>query len=283
MSETKQSRAIVNERNKTMSLGSLTIEAASPHVERSTAGGGARASVPPSRLRELIAQTPTLLVRGTTRRLASSRGWTPPALRPLANREHFLSEWTWMGEVDRFELVKSLRRSHGADDGSELTDDELELAVLCFEAAEEHLERERFAAAIPLLERALDVAPSFTLAWYKLALASLAVHGPNAMDSGDAADLLRCAASLEGGSEHLRANVDLVLRVHSRVEVPDEYWRRERCPRSAGDVVALVAMVRKSEWYAERLRAERSAHARSARVAHFEAPACGGGARRTAG
>ena len=257
--------------SSTVVLGSVQIEVGPVSVRNTD--GEALGSASPSRLSALIAQTPTLLARGTTRRLASSRGWTPPALRPLANREAFLSEWSWLGEVDRFELVKSLRRSHGADGSSELTDDELELAVFCFEGAEEHLERERFASAIPLLERALDVAPSFTLAWYKLALATLGRDGPCAIESGDAADLLRCAASLEQESEHLRANIDLVLRVHARVEVPDEYWRRERCPRSAGDVVALVAMLRASAWYAERLRAEQSEHARVARIAHFEAEA----------
>jgi len=216
--------------------------------------------------------------------LASTPGeprWTPPSLRALPGQSSFLSEWSWMGELDRFELVKSLRRSSrggtngssGEDEDEELEDDELELATLCLEAAESHMLHECFGEALPLLERVLDLAPSCTLAWYKLALCTLAMDGPSALEGGDAAELFRCAASLEPGNEPLRANIDLALRVHARVKVPEDYWKRERCPRSGGDVIALVAMVRRSEWYAERLRAERIEEARAARLERFDVDA----------
>eukprot|EP00903_Cladosiphon_okamuranus_P017832 g16411.t1 len=168
-------------------------------------------------------------------------GWRPPALRGLPRGgEGFFSEWTHLGQPERFELVKCVNRSVGAD-GEALSDAELEWAVLCLEEAEERMAALDFSTAAGVLERVLGRCPGLTLAYYRLALSLLAARGAQA--SMQARLLLDCSMYLEGAeNRHLSASVDLVLRILRNDAIPEAYWS-EDYPRSLGDLRALEAAV----------------------------------------
>jgi hypothetical protein len=101
-----------------------------------------------------------------------------------------------MGELDRFELVKSLQRcvkteyelnlchafggTHGMHpdcSGSTLTFDEMDAAVKLVETAEAEMAAERFPSALSALSSALAIAPNFSLALFKAGLCVLAGNG----------------------------------------------------------------------------------------------------------
>ena len=69
----------------------------------------------------------------------------------------------------------------------------------------------QFADAETALLEALNLCPSFSLAYYKVALCMLAQLGPAGLAT--AKHPFRCAARLEAGNRIMRGNIDLVLRV----------------------------------------------------------------------
>ena len=113
-------------------------------------------------------------VTAALRDLAEGPAWRPPPLLPLPHAEHFASgDLSWTGQPDRFEAVKSLRRSANAR-GFLLTDAELASAVAAYEAAMESMLAHQFEqAARAFVELACDV-PSFTLAYYRAGVCVLA-------------------------------------------------------------------------------------------------------------
>lgn len=192
-----------------------------------------------------------LTANSLLRRSARCDGWLPPPLLPLTHRCDYWSEWTWVGDIDRFELVKSARRSCGGqlqwdelagssstNRSSPISDAQLERVVNLVERAEADMEGERFQDALSAFDEALALAPSFTLAWYRAALCAAAVHGPAAFDDGAstpgspplagsggaALHFLRVAAWLEPANAGLCGNIDLILRIHARCHVPQRLW-----------------------------------------------------------
>lgn len=192
-----------------------------------------------------VGEGPSTQVAGRTLadRLAlwDSRGWRPPRLRDLPRGgEGFFSGWTHIGQPDRFELVKSANRSVGSH-GDEVTDGELEWMVLCLEEVEARMTAMEFSVAAGILENVLGRCPGFTLAYYRLALCLLAARGEHASDL--ARRLLECAMHLEGaGNPHLRNAVDLIQRILSNDDIPEEYWS-EDYPKSLGDLRALETTI----------------------------------------
>jgi len=207
--------------------------------------------------------------------------YCPPALLPLGRVGELGSSWTWLGPVDRFELVKSCKRSqrwrktrvgesHPISPGDstldseigcvELTDDELEWVVSCHEVAELLLSRVRPAEAALLFEAVIDVSPSDVLAHIKLALALLAADaeaqtvGSQQGSWGESEvaaarrlrvpTLLRHAVMLDPSNGHLKGLVDLILRVLARSRIPDQLWAAD-VPRSPGIDLCLLAMLRR--------------------------------------
>eukprot|EP00753_Platysulcus_tardus_P000606 PLAT10585.2.p3 GENE.PLAT10585.2~~PLAT10585.2.p3 ORF type:complete len:137 (+),score=39.08 PLAT10585.2:312-722(+) len=108
------------------------------------------------------------------------------------------------------------------------------------EAVEAHMAAQRFDEAAALLAEVINRFPSFTLAWYRLALCKAAVRGPAALK--DITPLLRCAMTLEPDNKAMRGGVDLLLRLATGVSVPEEMWKASH-PKSDGDVLALARLV----------------------------------------
>jgi hypothetical protein len=200
--------------------------------------------------------------------------YSPPALLPLHREDELGSNWTWLGQVDRFELVKSCKRSrrlfrqsgNGGCESSvepfewrDLSDSELSWVVSCHEVGERLLLQARPAEAALLFEAILDLSPSDVLANLKLALALLAADaqsGGSGHVSGAAGAsatarrlhvpaLLRHAVALDPANNHLIGLVDLILRIISRTAIPDQLWGASDFPRSSGMDLCLLAMLRR--------------------------------------
>lgn len=69
----------------------------------------------------------------------------------------------------------------------------------------------QFREALAMLTEVVELCPSFTLGYYKVALVLLALGGPSAI--AQARHPFRCAARLEPDNSILRGNIDLTLRV----------------------------------------------------------------------
>mmetsp|Transcript_26739 Transcript_26739/g.44126 ORF Transcript_26739/g.44126 Transcript_26739/m.44126 type:complete len:155 (-) Transcript_26739:392-856(-) len=121
--------------------------------------------------------------------------------------------------------------------GEELTDEELEYAVLQHEDIEELMQQGDFAEAAQALQLLLYIVPNDVLGNYKLALCILAVRGDSAAIR-QASRLLHFAHGLEPDNRHLKANIDLILRICSRQPVREEHWK-EDFPKSIGILQSL--------------------------------------------
>ncbi|CAN0020557.1 unnamed protein product [Ascophyllum nodosum] len=97
----------------------------------------------------------------------------------------------------------------------------------------------QFSEAANVLENVLVRCPGLTLAYYRLGLCLLAARGAHA--SNQVTRLLDCAMFLEGAENpHLRAAVDLVMRMLRNDAIPEESWSEDH-PKSLGDLRALEA------------------------------------------
>jgi hypothetical protein len=175
---------------------------------------------------------------------AEARDREPPRLLPLPDAGQFSSEWTWFGALDRFELVKSARRTVNRG-GRELTDAELTILVEQHERVERLLVEGSFPEAAGVLGDLCAGFPNSTLGLFNLALAKLAAAaagGERALTPAleDAAQLLRMAVGLEPENQALRSHADLVLRVSCREPVAEqEFEGAAGCSRSSGMLSAL--------------------------------------------
>jgi hypothetical protein len=177
-------------------------------------------------------------VREQVLRLCENQSWTPPQLLALHNHEAFTNTYCWMGEVDRFELVKSAQRTVNRQ-GQELTDEELEYCVRQHEIGEAHLVAERYADAAMVFEDVIHRFPNSTLAYFKLGVVKLVLHeGGSTMSC--AVLLFQKAVLIEPENNILRVNVDLLLRMQSNTQIPENYWT-EQFPKSRGIVQAALA------------------------------------------
>jgi hypothetical protein len=141
--------------------------------------------------------------------------------------------------LDRFELVKSAQRTVNRQ-GQELTDDEVEILVTQHERVGSLLCDRQLVEAMALCEDIVERFPNSTLGFFKLALIQLALLGSPAMQT--AALLLRQATQLEPENHILQTKVELMLRICSRQEIPDEYWSATY-PKSKGVLLALETFV----------------------------------------
>jgi hypothetical protein len=183
-------------------------------------------------------------VRENVLHLCTCPSWTPPQLLPLRNQEAFTSPGCWMGEVDRFELVKSGQRTVNRQ-GQELSDAELEYCVCRHEIGEDHLVEEQFAEAVVVFEDVVHRFPNSTLAYYKLGVAKLALIEVGAA-MNDTELLFQKAVLIEPENNILRVNVDLILRMCSDTAIPDSYWT-EQFPKSRGIIQAALAYKQKQQ------------------------------------
>lgn len=194
----------------------------------------------------------------------------PPVLLALDRVQEFGSDWTWFGEIDRFELVKSCKRSRvmvekfGPDskDWVELSDGILDWVVRSHEVAEKLLIAARPSEGALVYEAILDVSNSDVLSHVKLALSLMAagVLGVSAASTerstsadvpmtlktkNSAIRLLAHAVYLEPSNQHLAHVVDIALRAISGEQIPDWLLSAE-VPRSPGIDHCLLILLRSS-------------------------------------
>lgn len=177
-------------------------------------------------------------VRGQVLRLVAEN-WSAPPLLELLQAAHFASALTWTGDIDRFELVKSAQRTVNRR-GQPLTEDEVEYLVAEHERTESFICDGQLVEAMAVCEDIVERFPNSTLAYFKLAVLQLALLGASGMQT--AALLLRQATQLEPTNSILRGNVDLVLRMHSHAQIPEDYWTA-KYPKSKGILRALETLV----------------------------------------
>jgi hypothetical protein len=180
-----------------------------------------------------------------------------PALVALENSTQFTSEWTWIGEIDRFELVKSCQRClRSARDRDEnlsawvpLNVHELEWVVLAHELGEELLSLGRPAEASIIFEEILNLSVNDVLAYLKLSISQLAAH--DSLECASFIDLahrlripqlLRQAVILDYHNSHLRSTVDLLLRIICKEPVAESLLS-EGVPRSSGMDMGFVMIL----------------------------------------
>lgn len=196
--------------------------------------------------------------------------YIPRALLALDRENEFGSNWTWFGEMDRFELVKSCKRSPvivensapNSEDWVEISDSMLDWVVRSHELAEGLLVAARPSEAALVYESILDLSNSDVLSLVKLALALLAAEVLGASPAprerlasaefpimlttqNSAIRLLAHAVHLEPSNRHLAHVADLTLRIISGEHIPDLLLSAE-VPRSPGIDHCLLMLLHSS-------------------------------------
>ena len=151
--------------------------------------------------------------------------------------------WTWLGPLDRFELVRSCGRSVNQA-GEPLSDEELACIVEAHEVGEELLCLARLSEAAEVFELILASSPSDVLAHLKLAVAVLAVHPDKARRLAVA--LLRHAVWLEPHNCHARDYADMLLRLATGRPLEPWMTTAARVPQSPGMAAAALELLRRS-------------------------------------
>lgn len=190
-------------------------------------------------------------------------GWEPaPLVSVRVPASKLYSVLTWLGKLDRFELVKSLRMASapptidGTGPGSvlrTLTHDEIDAAVRALEAADKAAEAFDFAGARAQLRRVLAIAPNLPLALYRwgaLELLRVAAKTPKshtglaAPIAPDATRAFQAAVKLEPSNEALRAAIQLCIRVTAGARCPDRLFDLALFPKSPGDISVLLELAK---------------------------------------
>ena len=153
---------------------------------------------------------------------------------------------TWLGKLDRFELVKSLRMASapptvgGTEAGSAprtLTHEEIDTAVRALEDADKAAEAFDFASARAQLRQVLAICPNLPLALYRWG--ALAAQG-----APDATRAFQAAVKLEPDNNALRAAIQLCMRVAAGAPCPDRLFDLALFPKSPGDLSVLLELAR---------------------------------------
>eukprot|EP00941_MAST-03F_sp_MAST-3F-sp1_P006133 g6133.t1 len=195
--------------------------------------------------------------------LCKNKSWKPPPLYKNVQE-------TQLGPIDRYTLVECVCRSTNGE-GRELTNDELTYITLLMEQSEIYLSTGRFDIARTAFLDVINRCPSFTLAYYKAALSSIAVdacrgRGKKFKSIRESANrltnpfsisvddegirLLRCCVSLEPKNMLLRRQIDFILKIVSGASTIG-HKRDERLPLwqyqwSIGDTEVLLCIARLS-------------------------------------
>jgi hypothetical protein len=167
---------------------------------------------------------------------------------------------TWLGKVDRFELVKALRQASRRDGPLEaLTEDEMDTCVRKLEEADVCASRGELALAQGLLREVLWTVPNCPLVLYRWGSLELVrvLQGASEGDE-DALCALRAAVALEPEGMVAPA-VDAVLRLFHGVPCPSELLDATKHPKSSGDVRVLAELCRLQPKFRHRLAQGRRA------------------------
>ncbi len=222
---------------------------------------------------------------------ASGR-WVPaPLVASRVPATKLYSLLTWLGKLDRFELVKSLRMASappavaGAEAGSaprKLTHDEIDTAVRALEDADKAAEAFDFARARAQLRRVLGICPNLPLALYRWGALELlreaarspkAASGLAAQRAPDATRAFQAAVKLEPENEALRAAIQLCIRVAAGAPCPDRLFDLAAFPKSPGDLSVLLELARHRPGVAQTIAQHRRDDAASAAEARRSAGA----------
>jgi hypothetical protein len=180
--------------------------------------------------------------------------FSPASLRS-ASASNQVADWTWLGTLDRFELVKSCQRSSCArpEGWGELMDRELEFVVLAHELGEQLLLRNREYEAAMIFEQVLSISPADVLGYLKLGLSLMKCKcsASKVIKKADLYQLARdmhviemfkFAIMIEPSNKHLRSVIDIFIRILADAPVNDRLLTAE-VPRSVGIDMCLLSML----------------------------------------
>lgn len=188
----------------------------------------------------------------------------------------------WLGDIDRFELVKTLRMASppcsvtdscgsvagvagtGREDVELLSKSAITACVRLMEAAEVDMCSGDSDSALDRLAMVLAEAPNCVHALYRYGLLSLLkdaqrriadtrrqasaeshatrMASPRAAPSLQTTTALRAAVQLEPTNRALRKNVELALRIFSGSECDAVMFSQAHAPKSSGDVRILTEL-----------------------------------------
>lgn len=224
----------------------------------------------------------------------ASGGWEPaPLIAARVPSSKLYSVLTWLGKLDRFELVKSLRMASapptvgGTEAGSAprtLTHEEIDTAVRALEDADKAAEAFDFASARAQLRQVLAICPNLPLALYRWGALELlreagrspkSAPGLAAQGAPDATRAFQAAVKLEPDNDALRAAIQLCMRVAAGAPCPDRLFDLALFPKSPGDLSVLLELARCRPDVARTIAQHRRDDAASAAEARRSAAADG--------